>query len=451
MSSLLIKNGTIVTMDRDGRIIEDGYVYVEDDLIREVGGQPGLHLVERAEETIDASGMAIIPGLVNAHTHLFQTLIRGLADDKPLLQWLQSVVWPVTAAMNEEECYWAALLGCLENLRSGATSIISQHYINASLHNFDRVAEAVSDSGIRALLARGFADKNYYPAIQEDERTILLAMERATHKWQGAAAGRIGVEFGPLIPWGCSEHLMTQVVRLATEWGVGIHIHIAETREEVEMVLAETGKRNIEWCADLGVLGPRTQLVHCVWLTPAEITTIAASGSTVVHCPVSNMYLASGIAPIAKMRKKGVNVAIATDGPASNNSQDMLEVLKFTACLQKVHTLNSRVILPEDVLEMATLGGARAMGLADTIGSLEVGRKADIAVIDLDTPHTAPVHRVPSALVYNTNCGDVDTVIVDGRVLLQGKRFCHLDEEAVLKTAGRAARGLLARAGVKVS
>jgi 5-methylthioadenosine/S-adenosylhomocysteine deaminase len=266
--------------------------------------------------------------------------------------------------------------------------------------------------------------------------------------WHGAAGGRLKVQFGPVIPWGCSDETMKRTYALAQEWGVGTHIHTAESKPEVDMVLEQRGLRHVEWLESIGCLGPDTQLVHSVWLSEEEIDLVVKRDAIIVHCPVSNMYLASGIAPITELRGMGVSVALATDGPGSNNSQDMMEVLKFTACLQKVGRLDAMSLLPEDVLDMAVRGGARAMGLAGEIGSLAVGQKADITVVDLNAPHIMPVHRVPSALVYNANGGDVDTVIVDGRVLMHNKQVLFLDEKALLDECRAANRRLFERAGI---
>lgn len=447
MSSLLIRGGTVLTQDAEGHVFDPGYVLVRDDRIADLGpGEPPADLT--AEETIGASLMAIMPGLVNAHTHLFQTFARGLADDKPLLQWLEAAIWPVMGAITEEEMYLASLLGLIENLRSGATSVIDNQYIHVNAGNDDAVCRAAEESGARFLLARGWADMDYPEAFMESPDRIVAEMERLMGTWHGAADGRIRIEFGPLIPWGCSDETMRRTYALAREWGVGTHIHTAESREEVEMLLQRRGLRHVEWLESLGCLGPDTQLVHSVWLSDEEIDLIARRGAVIVHCPVSNMYLASGIAPIVKLRRRGVTVALASDGPGSNNSQDMLETLKFTACLHKVGNLDAMALLPEDVLGMATRGGAQAMGLGHEIGSLEAGKKADIVLVDLNSPRLMPVHRVPSALVYNANGGDVDTVIADGKVLVRGKQVLCLDETALLQECRDANRRLFARGGI---
>lgn len=451
MATILIENGAIVTVDDQGRVLNSGYVFIKGDRIAAIGpGQAPLELQQQAGTRIDATLKAVMPGMVNAHTHLFQSFIRGLADDKPLLEWLKAAIWPVAQALTAEEAYLAGMIGLVENIRGGATSVIDHQYIHTEPANDDGVCRAAEETGVRFVLARGWADKDYHPALMESREQIMAEMARLHQTWQGRANGRIRVEFGPLIPWGCSDEAMRQTYALAQEWGVGTHIHVAETKTEVDMNLAERGNRHIEWMAALGALGPKVQLVHSVWLDDHELDLIAQHGAVVVHCPVSNMYLASGVARLPDMRRRGIPIALATDGPGSNNNQNMLETLKTTVLLQKVTTLNAMVLLPEDVLWMACRGGAVAFGLPELIGSLEVGKKADVVLIDLNTPLAMPVHRVPSALVYNMSPRDVDTVIIDGRIVMQDRRLLHIDEEALLCEARRACQNLFKRAGVVV-
>ncbi len=457
--SILIENGAILAM---APLLDPGYVLIDGDRIEVVAaGRPADELRASADQIIDATHMAVLPGLVNAHTHLFQTFIRGLADDKTLLPWLRAAIWPVGAAMGAEEAYLAGLLGLVENIRSGATAVIDNQYLHSDDRTDAAFCRAARDAGCRFTIARGWADHDYHPVFQEPPEQIIAAMTALHDDWHGAAEGRIRVAFGPLIPWGCSEVTLQRTVALARQWGVATHIHTAETREEVQMSLDATGLRHVHWLDRLGVLGPDVQLVHAVWLDDAEIARIAETGTLVVHCPVSNMYLASGIAPVVKLLRTGVPVALATDGPGSNNSQDMLETLKFTACLQKVGTLDATALLPMDVLRMACVHGAQVVeassGVARSgdrpqqplLGRLAPGAKADVVLVDLNSPRMQPVWSVPSALVYNANGGDVDTVIVDGRVLMRNKRVTCLDEAALLDECRRAAKALLRRAGVQ--
>lgn len=450
MNSILIENGSVVTVNDAQTVHRPGYVLIEGDVITAVDAGEAPAAMQKADTVLDAHLMAVMPGMVNAHTHLFQTFIRGLADDKPLLDWLKTAIWPVASALTEEEAYLAAMVGMLENIRGGATAVIDHQYIHTEPGNDDGVCRAAEEAGMRFLLARGWADMEYHPSLMEEPDQIVKETIRLRQQWQGAANDRLRVEFGPLIPWGCTDDTMRRTHAITQDWGAGTHIHVAETKVEVEMNLDRRGNRHIEWLADIGVLGPHMQLVHSIWLSDEEIELIAAHDAIVVHCPVSNMYLASGVARVPEMRQRGITIALGSDGPGSNNSQDMLEVLKTTALLHKVNTLDATVLLPEDVLWMACRGGAAAFGLPGQIGSLEVGKKADVVLVDLDTPLAMPVHRIPSALVYNAGNRDVNTVIVDGRFLMRDKTMLFIDEKRLLARARQACTTLFARAGVVV-
>ena len=452
MSTILIENGAVITVDDGRHVYDPGYVLLRDDRIAAVGPGPApAELRIGVDQVIDASLMAVMPGMVNAHTHLFQTFIRGLADDKPLLEWLKAAIWPVACELTEEDAYLAAMVGLVENIRGGATSVIDHQYVHTEPGNDDGVFRAAEQSGVRFLNARGWADMSYHPAFMETPDRIVAEMGRLRERWHGQANGRLRLEFGPLIPWGCSDATMHRTRGLAAEWGVGTHTHVAETRAEIDMELASRGMRHIEWLHSLGALGPDVQLVHSVWLSDHEIDLIEQSGAVVVHCPVSNMYLASGVARVPEMHRRGIPVALATDGPGSNNNQDMLEVLKTTCLLHKVSSLDAMILLPEDALWMACRGGAAAFGQPEMIGSLEPGKKADVVLVDLNTPLAMPVHKPVSALVYNLSARDVDTVIVDGKVLMRDKRVLCVDEDALLAEAREACARLFDRAGVVVA
>jgi 5-methylthioadenosine/S-adenosylhomocysteine deaminase len=474
---ILIENGSVVTLaGQQAGVLDRGYVAITGARISAVAAGPAPAELRAASTTVlDATNMAVMPGMVNAHSHLFQTFIRGLADDKTLLPWLAAAIWPVGQTMSADEAYLSGLLGLVENIRSGATTVIDNQYLHCDNATDAAYCRAATTTGVRFMIARGWADRNYHPAFQETPDQVVDAMTRLYEAWDGRAEDRIRVAFGPLIPWGCSESTLVRTVELARRWGVPTHIHTAETREEVQMSVDATGLRHVEWLDKLGVLGPDVHIVHAVWLDDHEIARVAETGTTVVHCPVSNAYLASGIARVKEMIASGVTVALATDGPGSNNSQDMLETLKFAACLQKVGTLDPTALLPEDVLRMACVNGARAFAAGDQngdgvrgsedgatlhspdrrrlrrslpSGTLEVGAQADVVLVDLDSPRMQPVWRVPSALVYNANGGDVDTVIVAGRVLMRDKEIVCLDEKALLEECRHAGRKLVERAGI---
>lgn len=432
--SLLIANPWIITMNEENAILRSGYALVEADRIVEVGQDPERLNVLRltADEIIEAPDKILLPGMVNAHTHLFQTFMRGLADDKPLFQWLSEEIWPFSALMTEEDFYYAALIGCIENLKSGATGVLDQHYIYTSVNNGDRVLEAMRDSGIRGNLCRCFANVEYHPKFRENDDVILEEIRRLNAKCTGMD-GRLSLSVGPINPWAVTPELLIRTKELSKELGLKYQVHTAETKAVVERTAAlNGGLRNVEYFDKLGILDEDTQLAHSVWLDDGEMEIIARKKPLVVHCPVANMYLASGVARIPEMLRQGTRVALATDGPGSNNNQDMLSTLKFTACLHKISTLNAQAISTRDILSMATLSGALVLG-RDDIGVIAAGKKADMILVDWQNAHIAPMHKPDSALVYNANGNDVDTVIVDGRIVVRNKKSTLVDEQALIE------------------
>jgi len=446
---VLIENAAVVTVDDDLTLHDPGWVHVVDDHIEEVGGgEAPVEVRESAGRTIDGSGQAVMPGMVNGHTHLFQTFFRGQADDKPLLEWLRESIWPAAVHLDGESAYLAAMVGLVENLRTGATSVVDHQYVHVEEAIDDGVCRAADESGVRFLLARGWADRNYPAAMCEQADVVVERVRRVRERWHGHDDDRIRIELAPLIPWGCSNDAMATTVAEARSFGAGTHIHCAETKEEVDMSLDERGMRHVEWLDDIGLLGPDFQLAHSVWLDDTELDLIAKADATVVHCPVSNMYLASGVPRILDMRERGINVALASDGPGSNNRQDMFEVLKATVLLQKVHHLNAMALQPEDSLVMACRGGSHAIGLPDSIGVIEAGRKADLVMVDLESVFIAPVHRVVSALVFNAAPADITTVMVDGRIVIDNGEVTFVDEAELLAAARASAAEVFRRAGV---
>jgi 5-methylthioadenosine/S-adenosylhomocysteine deaminase len=312
-------------MDERNAVHLPGWVVIEDDRVARVGeGAPPAELAAAVERVIDATHLAVMPGMVNGHTHLSQTFVRGLADDRPLLAWLKQIIWPIQAEITPEDMRLASLLGLVENLRCGVTSVVQHHKITATPAHVDAAAEAAEHIGLRMVLARGWVDIG---DAGERPDGIVAEMTRLVERWHGAAQGRITVGFGPLAPWRCSDETMRRTVALAREWHVPTHLHVAEARTEIDMLRERTGMRHVEWLHALGALGPDVQLVHGVWLDDAELGLVAATGAVVVHCPVSNMYLASGVARVSEMLDRGIAVALGTDGPGSQNSQDMLESL----------------------------------------------------------------------------------------------------------------------------
>ena len=419
-------------MDQKRRIFERGSVAVEGGKIIAVG----KNVKEKADTVIDARGKVVLPGLINAHTHLSMTLLRGVADDMELDPWLKTRIWPIEKHLRAEDCHVGALLGCLEMIKSGTTCFADQYFF------MEDVARAVEKAGIRGVLSYGIIELG----DPKKRKFEIEVGEKLVRTWHGKADGRILTMFGPHAPYTCSPECLTKVKELAKKYKVGIHTHIAETRWETDDEIPKKyGKRPVEHLDAIGFLGPEVLAAHCVWLTEKEIKILCDHGVKPVHNPVSNMKIACGIAPVPEMLAAGIPVALGTDGAASNNALDMFNEMKFAALLNKVGKLNPTVMPAQAVLEMATINGAIALGLEKEIGSLEAGKKADIVLVDLKKPRLTPLHNVVSHLVYSAVGGDVDTTIVDGKILMQNTEVLVLDEDKVLDQAQKTSDDLLAR------
>lgn len=444
--TLLIHNAWILTVDATDRVLENGWLLVRGNRIERIGNDAAeLDALRRADHpTLDANGMILMPGLVNAHTHLFQTFTRGFADEKELYPWLRDEIWPFAAAMEPEDFSLVGALGCLENIKNGATALIDQHYVHTHPDTSDRVLAAMDRSGVRGTLCRTFSNYNYTPLLQEEDETILSDLSRMTQSWHGARGGRLRISVGPINPWGCTRELYQKTFRFAQDHDMNYQIHTAETQNVVDKCMEMYGMRNVHLFRDLGILDSRTQLAHAIWLDDEELDMVRDSGASVVHCAVANMYLADGIARVPEMLERGIPVSLGTDGPGSNNAQDMLEVLKTTAILHKVNTLDPLAMTPNRVLRLACREGAKAVG-HDDLGSLEPGYLADMILVDWRKPHIAPVHDPASAVVFCANGNDVDTSIIDGRVVMRNRRVTHLDEEALIEECQQRALAVRAR------
>ncbi len=447
---MLIVNGTLLT-SAGGRLATwPGWLAIEGDRIAAVGtGDAPAEWQTRAERTIDARHMAVLPGLTNAHTHLEQTFMRGLADDRPLLRWLKEVIWPLQAAMTPEDMYLAARLGLVENLRCGATRVIQHHKLPGREH-VAATCRAAAEVGLRMTLARGWIDLGPTGEPLDTILSDLDWLDGLLHSPACKPQAKISLASGPLAPWRCSDDAMRQVTAWARDRGVPTHIHVAEAQDEVEMMLARCGKRHIEWLAGLDCLGTDTQLVHAVHVTDAELDLITQSGALVVHCPTSNMYLASGAAPVRKMLDRGIPVALGTDGPGSNNSQDLLECAKIAALLAKQATGDAQALLPADVIHMMVgFAPGASDAPAGVSGALMAGAPADITIVNLNNVRCQPVYSAASALVYNACGTDVHTVIVAGEILVDAGQVTVLDEAGLIEQCRLAAAALMKRAGIQ--
>ena len=437
MPSILIKNGAIVTMDSRDSIVR-GDLLVVDGRIKDVGGSG-----QTADTVIEASDCAVIPGFVQTHIHLCQTLFRGAADDLALIDWLKQRVWPMEAAHSASSIRASARLGIAELIKGGTTCALTMETVNHT----SEVFKVVEESGFRATVGKCMMDKGdeVPAALQEQTANSIAESLSLLDEWHGKANGRIRYCFAPRFAISCTRELLEEVAALARGRGVMVHTHASENRTECELVQQESGVRNIVYLDSVGLTGRHVALAHCVHLSVDEIEILKTTGTNVVHCPSSNLKLGSGIAPIAKLLEEGVSVSLGADGAACNNRLDMFTEMRTAALLQKV--LHGPEVLPASrVLRMATIDGARALGLAADIGTLEVGKRADVSVVRLDRLHSTPVSEVVSALVYSAEVDDVETVIVDGEVLMKERSLLTLDESEIISTAISEAEKLMFRA-----
>ncbi|HZI18445.1 MAG TPA: 5'-deoxyadenosine deaminase [Pyrinomonadaceae bacterium] len=438
--SVLIKGGVVVTLDAADRILE-GDVLVRDGRIEAVGEDLGA----AAEKVIDARGCAVIPGFVQTHVHLCQTIFRGSADDLELIDWLKKRVWPLEAAHTPESLRASAMLGIAELIRGGTTCALTMETVNHT----EEVFRAVDETGFRATVGKCMMDKgDEVPApLREEAASSIAESLTLLESWHGRAGGRVRYCFAPRFAVSCTEGLLLEVARLARERGVMVHTHASENRDEVALVERETGRRNVVYLDHVGLTGPHVALAHCVHLDDEELGLLARTGTHVAHCPSSNMKLGSGLAPVAEMLERGVSVSLGADGAPCNNRLDMFAEMRAAALLQKVRR-GASALPASRVLRMATLDGARALGLDAEIGSLEAGKRADLSIVDLSGPHLSPRPDVVSTLVYAAQPSDVRDVLIDGRVVLRGGRHTTLDAAGVVETAQAEFVKLAGRAGV---
>ncbi|HVF41659.1 MAG TPA: 5'-deoxyadenosine deaminase [Pyrinomonadaceae bacterium] len=441
--TVLIKGGAVVTMDAAGSVFE-GDVLVRGSRVESVG-RASLTASATADVTIDARGCAVLPGFVQTHVHLCQTLFRGAADDLELIDWLKKRVWPMEAAHDAASLRASARLGVAELIRGGTTCALTMETVNHTAEVF----RVVEETGFRATVGKCMMDKGdeVPAALREETENSIRESLALLEEWHGRAGGRVRYCFAPRFAVSCTRGLLERVARLARERGVMVHTHASENRTECEMVERETGRRNVEYLDSLGVSGPHVLLAHCVHLSEDEISLLASAGTHVSHCPSSNMKLGSGIAPVAEMLGRGVSVSLGADGAPCNNRLDMFTEMRSAALLQKVWR-GADVLAAARVLRMATRGGARALGLEDEIGSVEAGKRADLVVVDLERLHTTPRPDVVSTVVYASEAADVRDVLIDGRPVMRDGQLATLDEREVIAEARSQYELLAARSGL---
>lgn len=425
--SILIKDGTIVTMNFQREIMQ-GDILIENDRISQIGTINDI----AADRIIDARDKLVIPGLIQSHVHLCQVLFRGMADDLELLDWLKLRIWPLESSHDEESLYYSALLGCCELLRGGTTSIIDM----ATVRHSSSVFEAVKLAGIRYLGGKCLMDQGSgMPPSMLDTRDNALEESLALiDQWHNKEQGRIRYALCPRFAVSCSDDLLRETGKLAKQYNIHVHTHASENRDEVELVKRERGLPNVKYLDSLGLCNEKLILAHCVHLDEEEMRILEASRSNIVHCPSANLKLASGIAPIPHLLDLGANVSLGADGAPCNNNLNMFMEMRLAALIHKPFS-GARSMPAHQVFEMATLGGARAMGMENEIGSLEVGKKADLAIVSIDNWHSRPLSAasVYTQLVYQAQAADVYATIVDGRLLMLNTQILSLDQDEVKK------------------
>ncbi len=439
MAEVIVRGGTILTVDGTSRVLA-GDVHAVDGRLVQVGGDATPR--GRDFVVLGAEGCVVMPGLVQSHIHTCQTLARGRADDLALLDWLKKIVWPYEAALGREDAAAAARLACAELLKGGTTAIQDM----GTVHHTDAIFEVLRDSGIRAVAGKAMMDSgDGVPAgLRESTRASIDESVALCKTWQGAADGRLGYAFAPRFVLSCTEELLREVAERAPQLAARIHTHASENRDELEAVRLLRGSDNVAYLHSLGMTGAHVGLAHCVWLTEAERRILRETGTHLLHCPSSNLKLASGVALVPELMAEGVAVSLGADGAPCNNNLDGFLELRLAALLHKPR-VGPKAMDAATVVRMATMGGAQALGRGAEIGSLEVGKRADVIVVDADGAHVAPTASPYSAVVYACRATDVKHVVVDGRVVVQAGELLTLDVKRAVKDAKQRANALFAR------
>jgi 5-methylthioadenosine/S-adenosylhomocysteine deaminase len=444
MSNLIITGALILPMT-ESRQAFAGYVRVKDGLIDAVGSGAAPKSVD-GESVIDGSGCVLMPGLVNAHTHLYQVLLRAVWEDLELMPWLKRI-YGCARVLQPEHFYAGSLLGCAEAIRGGVTTLCEHNFLNPSRDCAFATIRAIEDSGLRAVFARTIMDAGeIVPECTKEkpEQAFRRIEEMLARHPRGE---QLQFMTGPNTPpINTTPGLLKEIRRFADDKGLGISAHVAESKSVADCVRREHGKNGVvEFLHDFGIPGPNAIFAHSVHISNDEIALLKQSGTSVSHNPVSNMMLGDGVAPVVEMLRQGVNVALGTDGAASNHSQDLFDTMKAASLLQKVHHQDAGVIDPYSVLRMATAGGAKALGLESVCGTIEAGKRADLVLIDTDTMHCQPMNEIFSQVVHCAKASDVRTVMINGEVAMRDRQFARLDKNKILADAKAANRDLMRR------
>jgi 5-methylthioadenosine/S-adenosylhomocysteine deaminase len=429
---LLIHGGIVLTMNPNLDQIDRGAVAIKGDSILAVGSRESVQVKYNAHEVVDIPDSIVMPGLINTHTHAPMSLFRGLADDLPLMEWLKDHIFPAEARLTEEMVYWGALLACGEMILSGTTTFCDMYLFE------EQVARAAKRAGMRALVGEvlyDFPSPNYGPP----ENGLVYTRE-LIERWKGDSLISIGVE--PHALFTCSPQLLKDTKNLAQRYNVPLIVHLSETKSEVDEIIQRYGATPVCHLNNIGLLDKSLIAIHCVNLTDHDMDLLAERDVKVVHCPESNMKLASGFAPIPDLLRRGVNVSLGTDGPASNNNLDLFQEMDIAAKLHKLRTKDPTVTNARQVLRMATIDAAKTLGLERDVGSIEKGKKADIVIVDTSRPHLTPMYDVYSHLVYAANGGDVVTSIINGQVIMKDRNIFTFDIREVMERVNRISKAV---------
>jgi 5-methylthioadenosine/S-adenosylhomocysteine deaminase len=427
---LLIKNCSIITMIEPDDVYTAGQIEIEGDRIVYAGTVRETR--DGFDTVIDGNRMVALPGLINSHTHSSMSLMRGYGDDIALMKWLKERIWPIEEGLTGEDVYWGAMLSIAEMIKSGTTAFADMYFF------MDEVARAVSETGIRTDLSIGMVSTGDWQERIQNCREFF-------RDWNGGADGRINVSLGPHAPYTCAPEFLALVSDLAGELGAKVHIHLAETLDEISQIRERYGKTPIEYARDAGLFKYKVIGAHCVHLTEGDMEIMKEYGVSAVHNPQSNMKLASGIAPVQRMQALGINVALGTDSSCSNNNLDMISEMKSAALLQKVGLMDAEALPAVKAIEMATKNGAKALSIDDSVGMLKAGMKADLILVDMNKPHLYPQHDLISNTVYAACGGDVAYTIVDGKVLLDKGNLTGIDEERLYFEVDKSLKRLFSR------
>jgi 5-methylthioadenosine/S-adenosylhomocysteine deaminase len=450
-ADLLITHGCIVTMDKERRILNDGAIAVTGDTIRAVGGTRDIEREYEAPKIIDAADKAVFPGFINTHCHLFQVLLKGLGRDKILFDWLDASVRRAIWRITPERAEAAAVVGCLEHLHSGATTVLDYQYCHGHPGIDDAVLKAVEKTGIRAVYGRGYTPasnlpEDCMPPLKESEEDFFASVEDLADKYQSHP--RISIAMAPGIIWDVSEEGYRQVRKIADKRGLIITMHVNESFDDDAYSRQTYGLDTIPFLERAGILGPDFVAVHCVNMDDEDIRTFKKYDVKISHNPISNMILASGVAGVPDFRAAGLVVSLGLDGAASNDSNDMMETIKAAALIHKCVRRDALVMPATETLEMATLGGARAIGREKDLGSLEPGKKADLFIFNPKTARTVPMADPVAALVYSGGEENIETTVVAGKVVIENRRCLIVDEEQALSHCQAAAAALRGETGL---